>query len=83
MPKCGGYIPLSNCPDTLRFNYLWDRLVQVALLTQFVQAVQAPLEAQFFLGVLLSQEDQEALVFHGMLSHVQAVSEQEDRLTLL
>lgn len=55
----------------------------MALQTQSAQAGQALLEGQFFLEVLPSQGDQEVLVYHGMLLHVQAVSEPGDRLTLL
>ena len=83
MPKCGGHIPLSDCSNTPSFTHLWDRSVQVALQTQSVQAGQALLEGQIFLGVLPSQGDQEVLVCHGMLLHVQVVSEPGDKLTLL
>lgn len=76
-------MPSLDLPNTQSFTHLWDQLVQVALQTQSVQAGQALLEGQFFLGVLPSQEDQEVLVCHGMLLHVQAVSELGDRLTLL
>lgn len=83
MTKCGRHIPLSDCPNTPSFTNLWVQSVQVALQTQSVQAGQALPEGQFFLGVLPFREDQEVLVCHGTLLHVQAVSEPGDRLTLL
>lgn len=81
--QCGGHIPLLDCLNTPSSTHLWDQSVQVGLQSQSVQAGQALLEGQFFLGVLPSQGDQEVLVCHGMLLHVQAVSEPGDRLTLL
>lgn len=74
---------LYQTSKTSNFTHLWDQSVQVALLTQSVQAVQALLEGQFFLGVLPSQGDQEVLVCHGTLLHAQAVSQPGDKLTLL
>ena len=68
--KDGRHVLLQDFPNTQIFTHLWDQLVQMALQTQSVQAVQALQEVQFFLGVLPSQGDQEVLVCHGMLLHV-------------
>lgn len=83
MPKWSGHILLLDCPNTPSFTHLWDQSVLVALQTQSVQAGQALLEGQFFLGVPPSQGDQEVLVCHGMLLPVQAVCEPGYRAALL